>query len=302
MNDANTGCRLCPRQCGADREAGVSQKTPVCNAPAQITVARASLHMWEEPCISGERGSGTVFFSGCPLKCVFCQNRQISHLAYGKSISCERLTEIFFELEKKGAHNINLVSPTPYIKALASVIRQAKHLGLKIPVVFNSSGYESVSSLKLLDGLVDVYLPDFKYMSSSLSLKYSLAPDYPRAAMESLDEMISQCPRPVLDGDGMLRRGVIVRHLVLPGCTDDSKEVIRYLSERYGDSIYISIMSQYTPMCNEEKYPELNRRLRQDEYDEVVDYAISLGVTQGFIQDSDSVSESFIPVFDGTGI
>ena len=217
MKNTDTGCRLCPRECMAERSVTVPTRMPVCKAPKTITAARASLHMWEEPCLSGARGSGTVFFSGCPLKCVFCQNREISHGASGKSITPERLSEIFFELTEQGAHNINLVSPTPYIPDIAQAVRLAKTRGLTVPVVFNSSGYELVSSLKMLDNLVDIYLPDFKYMSPELAKKYSLAKNYPEHAKAALDEMVRQCPMPEFDDDGMMKRGVLVRHLVLPG-------------------------------------------------------------------------------------
>lgn len=301
MDFSYNDCRLCPRKCGADRKSN-SSKRPICGAGDKITAARAALHMWEEPCISGTRGSGTVFFSGCPLKCVFCQNKSISQKLYGKPVTTERLSQIFFELKEKGAHNINLVSPTPYIPDIASAIRLARENGFDLPVVFNSSGYELPEVLKLLDGLVDIYLPDFKYMSHALAKKYSLASDYPDMAMAALDEMVRQRPVPVFDNDGNMLSGVIVRHLVLPGCTDDSRAVIEYLHERYGDSIFISIMSQYTPVNKLENHPELMRKLTEEEYDEVVDYALSLGVTQGFIQDGDSVGESFIPAFDGQGV
>lgn len=293
------GCRLCPRECGASR---VQDKLGVCRAPARLTAARASLHMWEEPCISGERGSGTVFFSGCPLKCVFCQNSSISHTGDGKSIGTDRLCEIFFELEKLGAHNINLVSPTPYIPQIKSALEIAKANGFALPIVFNSSGYEKVESLKSLDGLVDIYLPDFKYMSSELAQRYSSARDYPSVASSALAEMVRQAPTPTFDDDGMMTRGVIVRHLVLPGCTEDSKRVIEYLHSTYGDSIYISVMSQYTPPLELYEHTELARRLTEDEYDEVVDFAIRCGVTRGFIQDGEAAEESFIPEFDNRGI
>ncbi|MBQ7821953.1 MAG: radical SAM protein [Clostridia bacterium] len=302
MKNTDTGCKLCPRECNADRSGSSPKRMPICKAPDKITAARASLHMWEEPCLSGERGSGTVFFSGCPLKCVFCQNREISHAANGKCITRERLCDIFFELKDAGAHNINLVSPTPYIPDIAEAISLAKAHGLDLPVVFNSSGYESVSSLKMLDGLIDVYLPDFKYMSPMLAKMYSLAKDYPEHAKAALGEMVRQCPLPEFDSDGMIKRGVIVRHLVLPGCTEDSKNIISYLRRQYGNSIYISIMSQYTPMRDVKDFPELARKITDEEYNNVVDFALDIGVTQGFIQDGDAVGESFIPVFDGRGI
>ncbi len=298
MTYRNNGCRLCPRRCGANRKSG---EVGVCGAGGSMVAARASLHLWEEPCLSGENGSGTVFFSGCPLKCVFCQNSEISAKLHGKEIDAARLCEIFFELRDKGAHNINLVSPTPYIPEIAIAIKLAKKKGLDIPIVYNSSGYELVESLKQLDGLVDIYLPDFKYMSGALAKKYSHAEDYPELAAEAIREMVRQQPEPKFIG-GMMKRGVIVRHLVLPDQTDDSKAVLRHLYNEFGDKIYFSIMSQYTPVGELEDFPELKRKLSEAEYDEVVDLAIDLGISNGFIQDGDAAAESFIPVFDGRGI
>lgn len=292
-------CFLCPRNCGAHR----SPDTPgICGARNTLLAARASLHMWEEPCISGENGSGTVFFSTCPLKCVFCQNREISKNLSGFEITPDRLAEIFFELEAKGAHNINLVSPTPFTHEIAYAIKKAKQNGIRIPFVYNTSGYEKAETLKILDGLIDIYLPDFKYMSPTLAKRYSSAENYPEFAKSAIAEMVRQCPNPVFDDDGMMKKGVIVRHLVLPDCTDDSKEVIKHLYTTHTDSIYISIMSQYTPLYDLPEYPELMRKITPTEYDEVVDFALSIGVTQGFIQDGDSAQDSFIPVFDGYGI
>ena len=291
-------CKLCPRRCGADRKSG---GVGFCGAGDSIVAARASLHLWEEPCLSGERGSGTVFFSGCPLKCVFCQNFEISANMNGRKIGAGRLCEIFFELREKGAHNINLVSPTPYIFEVAEAIKLAKKSGFDLPFVYNSSGYELPESLKMLDGLIDIYLPDFKYESASLAKKYSNAEDYPERAFDAICEMVRQCPTPLFEDD-MIKRGVIVRHLVLPSQLDNSKAVIKRLYEAFGDKIFISIMSQYTPVGDLSRYPELSRTLSEAEYDEVVDYAIELGVTNGFIQDGEAASESFIPIFDGFGI
>ncbi len=298
MTYRNNGCRLCPRRCGADRRSG---EHGVCGAGSSMVAARASLHLWEEPCLSGERGSGTVFFSGCPLKCVFCQNFEISADLHGKEIDSDRLCGIFFELREMGAHNVNLVSPTPYIPEIAQAIKLAKKRGFDLPIVYNSSGYELVESLKLLDGLVDVYLPDFKYMSGELAKKYSHAEDYPSFAAEAVSEMVRQQPTPKFIG-GMMKKGVIVRHLVLPGQVDDSKAVIKQLYNNFGNSIYISIMSQYTPVGELEDFPELRRTVSEAEYDEVVDFAIDIGVSNGFIQDGEAAAESFIPVFDGRGI
>lgn len=313
-------CTLCPRECGVDRLHGVHGR---CGCDNDIYVARAALHMWEEPCISGEHGSGTVFFSGCPLGCVFCQNSNIANAKVGKRISVERLAEIFLEQQGRGALNINLVTPTHYIPQIAEALDLSRKQGMKLPVVYNSGGYERVEALKMLDGLVDVYLPDMKYMSSELSKKYSGAADYPETAKAALAEMFRQVGKPVFepeersqvqhidktasDEDGLvMTRGMIVRHLVLPGCTSDSKAVVKYLYDTYKDDIYMSIMSQYTPMPElmpggrlNRFYPELGRSVTQEEYDEVVDYAIELGVENAFIQEGDVAKDSFIPDFEG---
>lgn len=292
-------CMLCPRMCGADRESG---KRGRCGCTDKITAARASLHMWEEPCISGKSGSGAVFFSGCPLGCIYCQNREISRGAVGKSITAERLSEIFFELRERGAANINLVTATHFTPMVAEALRIARSRGLGLPIVWNSGGYERAETLRLLDGAVNIYLPDFKYCDSRLAKRYSDAPDYFEAATEALDEMVRQTGAPVFGADGMMKRGTIVRHLCLPGCAEDSKRVIKHLHDRYGDSIYISIMSQYTPVGTLDGYPELNRRLTEDEYDEIVDFACDIGVVNGYTQEGEAADESFIPQFDCFGI
>lgn len=259
--------------------------------------------MWEEPPISGTNGSGTVFFSGCALSCVFCQNREISHEAHGKNISSERLADIFLELRDKKAHNINLVTPLHYAPHILTAIEIAKSNGLKIPIVCNSGGYESVETLRMFKGYIDIYLPDFKYMSSDISQKYSSCRDYAEKAKLAIDEMIRQSGEPVFDKNGIMLRGTIVRHLVLPGNTDDSKKVIKYLYETYKDKIYISIMNQYTP--NEAvklRFPEISRRLTSYEYKKVTDFARGIGVKNGFVQYGDTADESFIPSFDYTGV
>ena len=291
-------CTLCPRKCNIDRTTG---KTGFCTMPDTLKVARASLHMWEEPCISGANGSGTIFFTGCNLKCVFCQNHEIAIGETGKEITIPKLVELCFMLEKRGAHNINLVTGSHYIPSIASALRLAKNEGLNIPIVYNTSGYESVASLSLLDGLVDIYLPDFKYVSSILSSKYSHAPNYFEVAKDSLAEMFRQVGTPVFDGD-LLKRGVVVRHLVLPGQVKDSKAVLRYLYDTYGNDIFISIMNQYTPLPHVVDYPEFNRKVTEDEYEEVVNFAIDLGIENGFIQEGETADESFIPAFDFTGL
>lgn len=303
-----TDCVLCPRNCHADR---INGRWGRCHETAEIVVARAALHMWEEPCISGDAGSGAVFFSGCPMGCVFCQNHNIAEAKAGKTITVERLSEIFLELQEKGANNINLVTPGHFAPQITEALRRAKKEGLRLPVVYNTSSYESADTIKSLEGLVDIYLPDFKYISPALSAKYSHAPDYADVAKAAVAEMVRQCPRPVFDGDEaedpieeglLMRQGVIVRHLLLPGCTRDSKAVIKYLYETYGNQIYLSIMNQYTPLENVSAYPELNRKVTDEEYEEVVDYAIGLGVEQGFIQEGETAKESFIPAFDGEGV
>lgn len=291
-------CKLCPRECKVDRTKG---EEGFCRVNDKLKVARASLHYWEEPCISGEKGSGTVFFSGCNLGCVYCQNRKISNGSIGKEITTEKLAEIFLNLQKQGAENINLVTGTHFIPSVVSALKTAKLNELAIPVVYNSGGYESVESLKLLDGVVDIYMPDFKYMSSKLSKKYSYAENYPEIVKKAIFEMVRQQPECVFDDNGMMKKGVLVRHLVLPEQKEDSKEIIKYLKYTYENQIYMSIMSQYTPVSME-KYPELNRKLTWEEYDEVLDYAVSIGVENAFIQEEDVASESFIPDFDLQGV
>ena len=293
-----SSCTLCPRTCQVNRASG---GTGFCGMTASIQVARASLHMWEEPCISGTNGSGTVFFTGCNLKCVFCQNHTIAIGKKGREVSVSQLADLFLMLQDKGAHNINLVTPSHYAPGIAEALRLAKKQGLCLPIVYNTSGYDSVSTLSLLDGLVDVYMPDFKYVSGELSKRYSHADDYFHVAKASLAEMFRQVGSPVFDGD-MLVKGILVRHLLLPGCTADSKAVIEYLHATYGDNIFISIMNQYTPLPHVAAFPEINRKVTPAEYDEVVDFAIELGVENGFIQEGDTAEESFIPEFDFTGL
>lgn len=294
-------CTLCPRNCHADRSAGLPG---FCRSGGRVRAARAALHYWEEPCICGEEGSGAVFFSGCSLGCVYCQNRPVADGTVGKEITVERLAEIFLELQAQNARNINLVTASHFIPQTAEALVRARQNGLSVPVVYNTGGYEKAETLKLLEGLVDIYLPDFKYLDPELAAKYSFAPDYPETAKAALAEMVRQVGEPVFEDEGEERmiRGVIVRHLVLPGLTEASKKVIRYLHETYGNRIYISILNQYTPMPGMEKYPELNRKLTAEEYDAVVDDAVAVGVENGFIQEGGTASESFIPVFDITGI
>lgn len=292
-------CLLCPRKCGINRRTG---QTGVCGVSSEIKVARAALHYWEEPCISGKRGSGAVFFSGCSLHCVFCQNREISDGKEGKVISKERLSDIFMELEGKGANNINLVTPGQYIPDIVWAVNNAKSRGMKLPIIYNTSGYENVTELKLLEGIVDVYLPDFKYMDSTLSAMYSRAKDYPSVAKQALSEMVRQQPDVVIDdATGLIQKGVIVRQLLLPGHVNDAKAVLKYLYDTYHDHVYISMMSQFTPIALKD-YPEINRTVTRREYERLVDYALEIGITNAFIQEGDVAKDSFIPAFDCEGV
>lgn len=292
-------CLLCPRKCGINRSAG---QTGVCGVSSEIKVARAALHYWEEPCISGKRGSGAVFFSGCSLHCVFCQNREISDGKAGKLISKERLSDIFMELADKGANNINLVTPGQYIPDIVWAVNDAKSRGMKLPIIYNTSGYENVTELKLLEGIVDVYLPDFKYMDSTLSARYSRAKDYPSVAKQALSEMVRQQPDVVIDdATGLIQKGVIVRQLLLPGHVNDAKAVLKYLYDTYHDHVYISMMSQFTPIALKD-YPEINRTVTRREYERLVDYALEIGITNAFIQEGDVAKDSFIPAFDCEGV
>lgn len=307
-----SGCVLCPRNCGIERNSG---KTGYCGQTDEIMCARAALHMWEEPCISGAAGSGTVFFSGCSLKCVFCQNHSIALSEAGRLISKERLVEIFFELEEKGANNINLVTPSHFAPVIASCIEQARSEGFRLPFVYNTSSYEKPETIRMFDGLIDVYLPDMKYFDPALSKRYSNAADYFEVAKAAIAEMVRQQPECIFEGDAgnelddpdiseslLIKKGVIVRHLVLPSHADDSKRIIRYLCETYGDRIYMSIMNQFTPVTDLSDYPEINRRLTEEEYDDVIDFAVELGVENAFIQEGETAGESFIPEFSCEGV
>lgn len=292
-------CSLCPRECHVNRE---NKKRGYCGMDSRIYAARAALHMWEEPCISGEKGSGAVFFSGCGLRCIFCQNREIAIGKDGKEISVEKLGEIFLNLEKQGAANINLVTGAHYVPQIREALSIAKEKGLSIPVVYNSSGYEKVETLKLLEGYVDVYLPDFKYMEASLAEAFSNAPDYPEMAKKAIEEMVRQIGNCVFNEEGYIEKGTIVRHLILPGHTVNSKKVLDYLHNTYGNKIFISIMNQYTPVYEQKVYRELNRKVTEREYKKVLDHALEIGVENGFWQMGDTAKESFIPAFDYEGL
>ncbi len=290
-------CSLCPRNCRVNRY----ETTGFCKGTDKVKLAYYSLHQWEEPVISGQNGSGTVFFSHCNLQCIFCQNKKISTGGYGKEISNLRLKEIFLELQSKGAHNINLVTPTHYVPQIVSVLQEVKNKELKIPVVYNTSSYENVKTIEMLEGIVDIYLADLKYFDNNLGCKYSNCRDYFKYASEAIEAMYKQVGKFKIVGD-LMKSGLIVRILVLPGHVDDSKNLIKYLYNRYGDNIIISIMNQYTPIDVIDDYPNLNRRITDEEYENVVDYACSLGVEMAFIQEGDTQEKSFIPDFDDSNI
>lgn len=291
--ELTVSCSICPRNCKINRNI----EKGICGVGNTIRIGRIAPHLWEEPCISGRNGSGTIFFAGCNLKCVYCQNEKLSRAQVGQEYSVEELATEMIKLQELGAHNINLVTPTHYTLQIVLAVRMAKEKGLTIPIVYNTSGYEKVESLQLLAGLVDIYMPDFKYISSELAKKYSRADDYPQRAKEAIEEMVRQVGEAVFDDEGMMKKGVLIRHLVLPGMVEQSKDVIRYLYETYKDKIFISIMNQYTPFGDLENFPELKRSLTEEEYEQVVDYAIELGVENGFIQEGGTASESFIPEF-----
>ncbi len=286
-------CNLCPRKCGVNRY----QQKGFCGATNRIKLAYYSLHMWEEPVISGTKGSGTIFFSHCNLRCVFCQNKKISIDGYGKEISNKKLGEIMLTLQEKGAHNINLVTPTHYVPQIASILHKIKDKELHIPIVYNTSSYENIGTLMVMRNLVDIYLADLKYYDDELANKYSMCKDYFEVATMAIDEMVRQIGSCTFDKDGMMLRGVIVRILILPGYVHEAKEIIHYLYQTYHDDIFLSIMNQYTPVRTCE-FSELNRKLSPEEYEDVIRYALTLGVNNAFVQDGETASESFIPIFD----
>ena len=290
-------CRLCPRACGADR----TRTRGLCGANDRIEAARASLHKWEEPPISGVRGSGTVFFSHCSLGCVYCQNRQISRReAAGQEITIAGLARTFLSLEQQGAHNINLVTGAHYAPHIVEALRLARKEGLSVPVVYNSSGYETIETLQLLDGWIDIYLPDYKYYSSYYADRYSHAADYRETAVTAITEMVRQTGAPQYDTYGMLTRGTVIRHLMLPGLGGDTAQVLRDIAVRFGDRVLVSLMRQYTPFSMQD-WPELDRTITDAEYAEACALFCELGLG-GFFQQDESISESFIPAFDGTGL
>lgn len=287
-------CNACPRGCNVDREVSFGY----CKSPEKFKLARASLHYWEEPCISGKNGSGAIFFSGCNLGCVFCQNYEISHGCKGVEVSDDDLVRIMKRLVDEGANNINFVNPTHYSLQLLRVLEKYKP---PVPIVYNTSGYDSVETLKMLDGAVDIYLPDFKYIRPEKALKYSKAEDYPQVAEEALAEMKRQVGDDVFNEKGIMQRGMIIRHLVLPSNTNSSISVLDYLAENFGDT-YISVMAQYVPCGDLTEYKEINRRLTQREYDKVVNHIFDLGLQKIFVQELESAVTDYIPDFDLTGV
>lgn len=287
-------CNACPRGCNVDREVSLGY----CKSPEKFKLARASLHYWEEPCISGKNGSGAIFFSGCNLGCVFCQNYEISHGCKGVEVSDDDLVRIMKRLVDEGANNINFVNPTHYSLQLLRVLEKYKP---PVPIVYNTSGYDSVETLKMLDGAVDIYLPDFKYIRPEKALKYSKAEDYPQVAEEALAEMKRQVGEDVFDENGIMQRGMIIRHLVLPSNTNSSISALDYLAENFSDT-YISVMAQYVPCGDLTEYKEINRSLTQREYDKVVNHIFDLGLQKIFVQELEAASDEFIPDFDFTGV
>ncbi len=293
-------CTLCPRQCGVDRTAG---QRGFCGQPAHIQAARASLHKWEEPCLAGEHGAGTIFFTGCTMDCLFCQNQELKQPGAGWPISQERLAQICLELQQQGAACLDLVTPTMFLPSLIPALKLVKEQGCTLPVVYNTSGYEQPKLLDLLADTVDVWLPDFKYLSPNTAKVYSKSENYPENILLVLDKMVEQQPNPVFDSQGLMKKGVLIRHLMLPGMEQESKQILRTIQKRYGNHVWFSLMSQYTPTPAVADHPVLGHPVDRKTYQRVVRYALSIGLEQGFIQEEGAVSESFIPNFsDGTGL
>ena len=299
MNEALSHCMVCPRTCGIDRTKG---QIGFCRAPYLPKVALVSQHNWEEPPISGTKGSGTVFFSHCNLGCVFCQNHDISQDGFGQEISIERLAEIFLEQQERGFHNVNLVSAVQFIPQVAKALKIAKENGLTIPVVYNSNGYESTEGLRMLEGLVDVYLPDFKYWDNELGLKYSNCPHYRETASDAILEMRRQVGDDIIDENGLMQKGIILRHLVLPGQYKDSCKVLDWIWKNLGEETFVSLMSQYTPMHRAKEIKALSRKLTTFEYDKVVDHFFEIGLKNGFMQKRSSATSEYTPTFDLAGV
>lgn len=293
-------CTLCPRNCLTDRYHNPG--SGYCQAGSGVKVARAALHQWEEPCISGERGSGTVFFSHCSLRCVYCQNHEISHGGVGADLTVEQLTDIFLDLQGQGAHNINLVTATHYLLPVIEALRKAKRQGLRIPVVYNTHGYESPVALQQLDGLVDIYLPDFKYWDRELAKRLSQAPDYPEIAARAIQVMFEQVGAPTFSDQDIMQRGLLIRHLILPGQLENTFDILDWIAARLPKTVYISLMAQYTPCYHAHEHSDINRSLSHDEYQRVIDYFWAIGLENGYIQDLEAADQQYIPPFDLTGV
>ena len=291
-------CRLCPRECGVNRY----ERTGFCGAGEKVRIALVSLHLWEEPCLTGEKGAGTVFFSYCNLRCCFCQNHEISHGGKGEEVTDERLAEIFLEQQERGAATLDLVTPTHYVPQIIHALKLAKKSGFCLPVVYNSGAYESVETIEALKGYVDIYLPDLKYLSEESAGAYSAAPDYPEAAKAAIRAMFRQAGPLRFHEDGSLERGVIVRHMVLPGHRHESMAILDWLWQEFGDEVQISLMSQYTPMYRAGEFKHLNRRLTTFEYESVVEHARELGITRCYTQEQRAAGEEYVPEFDGRGV
>ena len=301
MNDLSylyENCRLCPRMCGADRRSAAG----VCGQGTSIRAARAALHLWEEPCLSDQGGSGAIFFSGCTLRCCFCQNYDISQEGLGQAVASDRLLDIMLRLQDEGAQNIDLITATQFLPSILPVLERARPL-LHIPLVYNCGGYERVETLRMLEGYIDIYLPDLKYLSSELSGRYSAAPDYFSHASEAIKEMIRQTGAPIFNEDGSLKRGTIIRHMVLPGQREDSIHLLHWMKEELPERAWlISLLSQYTPFYHASEHPEINRRITSYEYDKVVDEALRLGLDLGYMQERQSAREEYTPPFDLSGL
>lgn len=291
-------CELCPRRCGVNRLKG---EKGYCQAGYEVSAAKAMLHSWEEPCISEGAGSGALFFSNCSLSCVFCQNFDISQEHKGREITIERLSDIFIELQKSGANNINLVSPTHYIPQIIAGLSIAKEKGLNIPIIYNSNGYENIDILKNLEGYIDVYLPDIKYFSSKYSKKYSKAPDYFSYASNAALEMFRQVGCPIIK-NGLIQKGIIIRHLLIPGLLSESKKILDFISTNFPSDIYISLMSQYTPMYKACDFPEINKKISKKSYEWLIDYSLFIGLEKGYIQEYDSAQAEYTPEFNLDGV
>jgi len=292
-------CRLCKRNCSINR---INGEIGYCRSGLDVKIARASLHLWEEPPLSKGKGSGTVFFTNCNFSCVFCQNYKISQEGFGKDISKDKLSDVFLNLQDKGANNINLVTPTSYVPQIIEALKISKIQGLKIPIVYNTNSYENIETIKSLDGYIDIYLPDIKYYSDKYAVKYSNAPNYFETAKNSVIEMFNQVGDIELSSDGIMKKGVIVRHLMLPGLLFDSKKILDFVYNTFNNRAYLSLMNQYTPFYKSCDYKEIDRKISRKSYDALINYALSIGIEKGFIQEDETQSESFIPDFDLRGI